>query len=55
VGVAVDHLGNIYVTNDHDDSILEFAPASDGDAAPLAIIQGTGTGLNQPQYLAITR
>ena len=55
VGVAVDHLGNIYVTNDHDDSIHEFAPASDGDAAPPAIIQGTGTGLNQPQYLAITR
>ena len=53
VGIAVDHLGNIYVTNDHDDSILEFAPGSDGDAAPIAVIQGAGTGLNQPQYIAI--
>lgn len=61
--IAVDKSGDIYVaiasstlqgnSQVYTGSILEFAPGSNGDAAPSAVISGSATGLNAPSGIAI--
>ncbi len=55
VGVAVDSNGKIYVANGND-SISVYAPGANADAAPLAQISGSKTGLFSqygPQGIAL--
>ncbi len=40
--------GELYVSNDADDSILVFRETDSGDAAPLRILKGPQTGLKNP-------
>jgi len=52
LGVGVDASGTIYATNQSstpgDDAILVFAPGAHGNAAPIAAISGSNTGMNGP-------
>jgi len=57
-GIAVDSNGNIYVANDGSsdggtDSITVYPPGSNGDAAPIAVIEGDNTGLINPTGVAV--
>jgi hypothetical protein len=52
-GIAVDQSGNIFAVNSSNKEILEFAPASNGDVAPSAVIQGPSTLLTNTRYIAI--
>ncbi len=56
--VAVDASGAIYVTNrttdvNGHDSVTVYAPGSDGDATPRAIIRGPSTDLRDPNGIAV--
>jgi hypothetical protein len=59
VGIALDAAEKIYVTNDGSigfggvDSITVYAPGSNGNIAPIAIITGAHTQLKLPQGLAV--
>ena len=55
-GVAdmiIDASGNLYAGNAASSTITIYAPAADGDAAPIRIIAGPSTGLAIPGSLAI--
>ncbi|HUO06367.1 MAG TPA: choice-of-anchor D domain-containing protein [Candidatus Binataceae bacterium] len=57
-GIALDEKGNIYVANtgggeSHHGSVTVYRGGSSGDAAPIANISGTATGLRDPEGLAI--
>src|SRR5690348_10418687 len=47
--------GKLYVSNQNGNSILRFdnALTTTGDTQPNATIIGSGTGLNQPQFMAL--
>ena len=49
--VAFDKNGNFYVSNECNDSITIYAKGSTG--APLAVIGGSNTGLNEPEGIAV--
>jgi hypothetical protein len=51
--VAVDAMGQIYVTNRGNGAITIFAADAGGDAAPLRVIAGPHTGLTQPMGIAV--
>ncbi len=58
-GIAVDSGGKIYVANDGSDvdggidSVTVYAAASTGNAAPIATISGSNTGLSGPSAIAV--
>ncbi len=57
-GVAHDGAGNIYATNSGSSgvgssSITVYAAGANGDAAPIATIRGSNTGLNFPLGIAL--
>jgi len=63
-GITVDNQGNIYVSNTcgnpgcspfpfHDDTIVIFSAAANGNVTPNATITGDQTGLNRPFGLTI--
>jgi hypothetical protein len=57
-GVAHDGAGNIYATNSGSSglgssSITVYAAGANGDAAPIATIRGSNTGLNYPLGIAL--
>lgn len=56
-GIAVDVAGNVYVTNQDptvDASwVTTFAPGTNGDVTPSAVLQGNHTGLDAPSGIAI--
>lgn len=56
-GVAVDSAGDIFASNESSSTgsgnIVEFAPGSNGDVAPIAQISGPNTQLNAPFGIAI--
>jgi len=57
-GIAIDASGKIYVTNliggvSAAGSVTVYPPGSNGDAAPLATIAGSNTGLSGPEGIAI--
>jgi Fibronectin type III domain len=51
--VAVNRAGDLFVADDNDNSVTEYAPRAFGDAAPIATISGAATGLNGPFGLAL--
>ena len=51
--MAFDASGNIYVTNNCNATITIYAKGSSGNAAPIAIIGGSNTGLTDPQGIAL--
>jgi len=60
LGIAVDAHGAIYVANATqnafnftDDRVTIYASGSNGDAAPIATIQGDNTGLATPSAIAL--
>jgi NHL repeat len=57
-GIAVDQKGKIYVANEGSehsriDSVTVYAPGISGNAAPIATISGSHTGLAAPYGIAI--
>lgn len=57
-GIGIDSDGKIYVSNDGSDgngadAVTVYAPGSSGDAAPIATISGSLTGLVKPAGLAV--
>lgn len=50
--IAVDGTGKIYVANENTRTVKVFAPGSNGDAPPIAIIGGPDTGLLDPYGIA---
>jgi DNA-binding beta-propeller fold protein YncE len=55
-GLTVDSdRGELYVTNDTDDSILVFDVAAAGDAAPRRVLKGAKTGLKNPTGVALDK
>ncbi len=52
-GMALDSAGDIYVTNNSNDTVTIYAAAKFGDVAPKAIISGPHTGLNSPHGIGI--
>jgi 6-phosphogluconolactonase (cycloisomerase 2 family) len=53
-GIAIDPInGDIYVAKPLANSIAIFAPSASGKASPIASIQGSQTGLNDPQGVAL--
>jgi DNA-binding beta-propeller fold protein YncE len=55
-GLAVDSdRGELYVTNDTDDSILVFDVAAAGNAAPRRVLKGQKTGLKNPTGVALDK
>jgi Fibronectin type III domain len=51
--VAVNPAGDLFVADDNDNSVTEYAPRAFGDAAPIATISGAATGLSGPFGLAL--
>jgi hypothetical protein len=51
--VAVNPAGDLFVADDNDNSVTEYAPRSFGDVAPVATISGAATGLSGPFGLAL--
>ena len=49
----VDRHGNIWTSDYSTDSILEFAPGSNGNVAPSKTITGGNTGLSRPIDVAV--
>ncbi len=45
VGVSLDGAGNIYVTDDANNSVTVFAADATGNATPTRVISGNATGL----------
>ena len=55
-GIVVDSdRGELYVTNDTDDSILVFEVAAAGDVAPRRVLKGPKTGLKNPTGVALDK
>ena len=56
-GIAIDRSGNIYAANylasTQSSTVTEFAPNSNGNAPPAALISGALTGLNDPVGIAL--
>jgi len=52
-GLALDASGNIYATNQNDNTITVYAPGTNGSVAPITIIGGSGSGLLDPNGIAI--
>jgi hypothetical protein len=53
-GIAIDPInGDIYVAKPLANSIAIFAPSASGKASPIGSIQGSQTGLNDPQGVAL--
>jgi hypothetical protein len=53
-GIAIDPTnGDIYVAKPLDNSIAIYAANASGKAAPIASIEGSNTGLNAPQGVAL--
>lgn len=53
-GIAVDGDGNIYVTEAVvNDRISVFAPAANGNVAPIRVIEGASTGLADPNGIVV--
>jgi hypothetical protein len=51
-GIALDHLGNLYVSNTPNNTVTVYDPGANGDAAPIRVITGPGTGLDVPGGVA---
>ena len=51
--VAVNPAGDLFVADDNDNSVTEYAPRAFGDVAPIATISGAATGLSGPFGLAL--
>jgi len=51
--VAVNPAGDLFVADDNDNSVTEYAPRAFGDVAPIATISGPDTGLSGPFGLAL--
>ncbi len=47
-GIAVDSSGKIYVADPYAGSLFVYAAGSNGNAAPIATISGSNTGLSAP-------
>ncbi len=53
-GIAIDPInGDIYVAKPLDDSIVIYASSASGKDAPIASIEGSNTGLNAPNGVAL--
>ena len=54
-GIALDSEENIYITSDHStqSSIAVFAPGSNGNVKPIAVIDGDNTGLSVAIGIAV--
>jgi hypothetical protein len=55
-GIAVDPDGTIFVINENDfnsGSVITYAPFANGDVPPIAVIQGSHTGLSRPTSIAV--
>jgi len=57
LGIDVDSSGNLFVVNAEfngsGNQVLEFAPGANGNVAPIAVIAGSATLLNSPQFVFI--
>ena len=55
VGLAFDPSGNLWVSDDSNNSLVEFAPGqlATGSPTPTATIVGTATGIDEPGGIAI--
>jgi DNA-binding beta-propeller fold protein YncE len=58
LGVSLDGVGNIYVLNNASNSggfssVTVYPPASNGNATPMATIEGRFTGLVSPEGIAV--
>ena len=51
--VAVDENGNIYAANACNGTVTIYAKGSNGNAAPIATIGGSNTGLELPWGIAL--
>jgi sugar lactone lactonase YvrE len=51
-GVTFDASGDLFVSNEGNNSVTEYAAGASGDAFPLATLQGSSTGLNAPDGIA---
>ena len=51
--VAVNPAGDLFVADDNDNSVTEYAPRAFGDVAPIATISGPDSGLSGPFGLAL--
>lgn len=55
ISVATVAAGDeLFVTNVNSDSLVEFGPGAVGNAAPVAVVEGRGSGMRQPTGNAIT-
>ncbi len=52
-GMALDSAGNIYVTNNDNNTVTVYAAGKFGNVAPIKIISGSHTGLSQPHGIGI--
>ena len=52
-GIAIDSTGNIYDAVSTTNAIHVYAPNATGSAAPIRVIAGTNTGLNNPKGIAV--
>jgi sugar lactone lactonase YvrE len=46
---ATSSVGPVYVTNQDAPSVTAYAAGADGDVSPVAVIEGTATGLSNPR------
>ena len=52
-GIARDSAGNLYVANNGNNAISEYASGASGAPNPIATIAGANTGLNNPVAVAL--